>query len=160
MVMTCAQDWRPYLQYGDQSWKRLSDPVGRRDIGLFLIIQILKHDPAVYTVRPRRLIFHRRGRLTLVPRTQAFADDVVEILFESIVARRLTSQHVLLEQLLNADQHEHVSTVSPLLDGLPFVRSTETGRVQVEQLDLLDKRLEVLTSASRASLHLYALSCS
>ncbi|GAA5839103.1 hypothetical protein JCM9279_002597 [Rhodotorula babjevae] len=116
-------DWRPYLQYGDQSWKRLSDPVGRRDIGLFLVIQILKHDPSVYT---------------------AFADDVVEILFESIVARRLTSQHVLLEQLLNADEHEHLGTVSPLLDGLPFARSTETGRIQVEQLDLLDKRLDVL----------------
>ncbi|GAA5891519.1 hypothetical protein JCM8208_007311 [Rhodotorula glutinis] len=130
-------DWRPYLQYGDQSWKRLSDPVGRRDIGLFLVIQILKHDPAVYT---------------------AFADDVVEILFESIVARRLTSQHVLLEQLLNADQHEHLGTVSPLLDGLPFVRTTETGRVQVEQLDLLDKRLDVLTILFRNAARLVVAS--
>lgn len=49
--VSCAQDWRPYLQYGAQSWKRLSDPVGRRDIGLFLIIEILKHDPLAYSVR-------------------------------------------------------------------------------------------------------------
>lgn len=72
---------------------------------------------------------------------------MLEILFESIVAKRLTSQHVLLEQLLNVEQHEHLGTVSPLLEGLPFARSTHTGRVEVEQLDLLDKRLQVLSSA-------------
>ncbi|BGP51428.1 hypothetical protein JCM10450v2_007370 [Rhodotorula kratochvilovae] len=127
-------DWRPYLQYGDQSWKRLSDPVGRRDIGLFLVIQVLKHDPAVYSV---------------------FADDVLEIWFESIVAKRLSSQHVLLEQLLNVDL-EHLGTVSPLLDGLPFERSPVTGRVQVEQLDLLDKRVEVLTTLFRNAARLVA----
>ncbi|GAA6053760.1 hypothetical protein JCM3770_005104 [Rhodotorula araucariae] len=127
-------DWRPYLQYGDQSWKRLSDPVGRRDIGLFLAIQILKHDPAVYSV---------------------FADDILEIWFESIVAKRLTSQHVLLEQLLNVDL-EHMSTVSPVLEGLPFERSAATGRMEVEQLDLLDKRIEVLSTLFRNAARLVA----
>ncbi|BGP03234.1 hypothetical protein RTG_02578 [Rhodotorula toruloides ATCC 204091] len=115
-------DWRPYLQYGAQSWKRLSDPVGRRDIGLFLIIEILKHDPAAYTV---------------------FAEDVLEIWFESIVARRLTSQHILTETLLNVDV-ENVGTVSPLFEGVPFDRSASSGKVEVEQLDLLDKRPDLL----------------
>ncbi|BGP11154.1 hypothetical protein JCM10049v2_007053 [Rhodotorula toruloides] len=115
-------DWRPYLQYGAQSWKRLSDPVGRRDIGLFLIIEILKHDPAAYTV---------------------FAEDVLEIWFESIVARRLTSQHILTETLLNVDI-ENVGTVSPLVEGLPFDSSASSGRIEVEQLDLLDKRPDLL----------------
>ncbi|GEM12530.1 methyl methanesulfonate-sensitivity protein 22 [Rhodotorula toruloides] len=115
-------DWRPYLQYGAQSWKRLSDPVGRRDIGLFLIIEILKHDPAAYTV---------------------FTEDVLEIWFESIVARRLTSQNLLTETLLNVEV-ENVSTVSPLVEGAPFDRSASSGRIEVEQLDLLDRRPELL----------------
>ena len=37
---------------------------------------------------------------------------------------------------------------SPLLAGLPFSRETETGRYEVEQLDLLDKRLDVLKGTS------------
>mgnify|MGYP002717691635 FL=1 len=46
-----TQDWKPYLQYGTQSWKRLSDPVRRRDIGLFLVTEMIKHDPATQIVR-------------------------------------------------------------------------------------------------------------
>lgn len=48
----CLQDWRPYLGYGDQAAMRISDTVARRDVGLFLAVEILKHDPAVYAVRP------------------------------------------------------------------------------------------------------------
>lgn len=51
LISTFTQDWKPYLQYGDQSWKRLSDPVRRRDIGLFLVTEMIKHDPATQTVR-------------------------------------------------------------------------------------------------------------
>ncbi|GAA5931636.1 hypothetical protein JCM10213_003163 [Rhodosporidiobolus nylandii] len=115
-------DWRPYLQYGDQSWKRISDPAGRRDVGLFVVVEILKHDPAVYSL---------------------FADDILEIWFDSLVARRLTTQHALTNFLLNVDA-EHISSVSPLLEGLPFERDPTNAKVEVEQLDLLDKRGEVL----------------
>jgi hypothetical protein len=37
---------------------------------------------------------------------------------------------------------------SPLLADLPFSREIETGKYEVEQLDLLDKRLDVLKGAS------------
>lgn len=50
-----TQDWKPYLQYGTQSWKRLSDPVRRRDIGLFLVTEMIKHDPATQIVRAATL---------------------------------------------------------------------------------------------------------
>lgn len=46
-----AQEWSPYLRYGDHSWKRISDPLGRRDIGMLLAIHILKHDIDVFSVR-------------------------------------------------------------------------------------------------------------
>ncbi|GAA6014496.1 hypothetical protein JCM10207_001627 [Rhodosporidiobolus poonsookiae] len=120
-VESQVADWRPYLQYGDQSWKRISDPVGRRDVGLFLIVEILKHDPAVYSL---------------------FLDDILEIWLESLVARRLTAQHDLTAFLLDVEAH-NIGTVSPLLDKLPFGRDT-SGKAVVEQLDLLDKRGEVL----------------
>ncbi|GAA5990379.1 hypothetical protein JCM10908_007345 [Rhodotorula pacifica] len=110
-------DWAPYLQYGQQSWKRLSDPIRRREIGLFLVTEMIKHDPATQTV---------------------FAADILEIWFESMVARRLSAQHTLTTAMLNAE------TPTPLLADLPFSRDTSTGRYDVEQLDLLDKRLEVL----------------
>ena len=45
------QEWTPYLRYGDQSWKRISDPLGRRDVALFLAVQILKYDSSVFQVR-------------------------------------------------------------------------------------------------------------
>lgn len=59
-----------------------------------------------------------------------------------MVARRLTSQHTFTTALLSAE------TPPPLLAGLPFARSLETGNYEVEQLDLLDRRLEVLTRKS------------
>jgi hypothetical protein len=59
-----SQNWRPYLGYGDQSAKRISDPLGRRDVGLYLIVEILKHDPTVYAVRSFML-----PSFSLLPRT-------------------------------------------------------------------------------------------
>lgn len=70
--------------------------------------------------------------------TQVFSGDILEIWFDSIVARRLSAQHTLTTAMLNTE------SPSPLLAGLPFSRETETGRYEVEQLDLLDKRLDVL----------------
>ncbi|GAA5862088.1 hypothetical protein JCM3774_006171 [Rhodotorula dairenensis] len=117
-VKNGVTDWKPYLQYGDQSWKRLSDPVRRRDIGLFLVTEMLKHDPSTQSV---------------------FSADILEIWFDSMVSRRLSAQHTLTSAMLNAE------LPSPLLANLPFDREASTGRYEVEQLDLLDKRLEVLT---------------
>ncbi|GAA5932404.1 hypothetical protein JCM1841_001376 [Sporobolomyces salmonicolor] len=120
MVEHGLDDWGQYLRYGNFSWKRIGDPVGRRDIGLFLAIQILKHDPEVYTT---------------------CTDEILEIWFASIVSRKLTAQNTLTEILLNVDNG---AVVSPLFERVPFKRSEGTGRVGVEQLELLDKRVEML----------------
>ncbi|GAA5960664.1 hypothetical protein JCM21900_005446 [Sporobolomyces salmonicolor] len=117
MVEHGLDDWGQYLRYGNFSWKRIGDPVGRRDIGLFLAIQILTHDAEVYTT---------------------CTDEILEIWFASIVSRKLTAQNTLTEILLNG------AVVSPLFEWVPFERSEGTGRVRVEQLELLDKRLEML----------------
>lgn len=70
---------------------------------------------------------------------------MLEIWLDSLVARRLTAQHTLTAAILNAEPP------CPLLDGLPFERSADTGLFEVEQLDLLDRRVEVLTRASPVS---------
>lgn len=49
-ILRTLQDWSGYLRYGDHSWKRISEPLGRRDIGLLLAIQILGHDSTVFPV--------------------------------------------------------------------------------------------------------------
>lgn len=49
-LILSVQEWSGYLRYGDHSWKRISDPLGRRDIGLLLAIQILSHDSTVFPV--------------------------------------------------------------------------------------------------------------
>ncbi|GAA5872737.1 hypothetical protein JCM1840_004505 [Sporobolomyces johnsonii] len=120
MVEHGLDDWGQYLRYGNFSWKRIGDPVGRRDIGLFLAIQILKHDPSVYST---------------------CTDEILEIWFASIVSRKLTAQNTLTEILLNVDNG---AVVSPLFERVPFERSEGIGRVGVEQLELLDKRVEML----------------
>lgn len=75
---------------------------------------------------------------------QVFSADILEIWFDSMVARRLSAQHTLTSAMLNAE------APSPLLADLPFDREASTGKYDVEQLDLLDKRLEVLTGESLA----------
>ena len=147
LISTLTQDWKPYLQYGDQSWKRLSDPVRRRDIGLFLVTEMIKHDPATQTVACRAVCLlgkHTAARSadqSWCMAAQVFCGDILAIWFDSIVARRLSAQHTLTTAMLNAE------SPSPLLAGLPFSRETGTGRYEVEQLDLLDKRLDVLKGA-------------
>ncbi|GAA5930751.1 uncharacterized protein JCM15063_002448 [Sporobolomyces koalae] len=109
--------WPAYLRYGNHSFQRIADQVGRLDVGLFLAIRILEHDPSIY--------------LTCT-------EEIVAIWFSTIVSSKLTTQHVLTSLLLN------VETVSPLFDHIPFARCPATGRIEIEQLELLDKRIEFL----------------
>lgn len=58
-----VQDFTPYLRYGNECWKRISDPLGRRDIGLFFSLQVLKYDATVFAVS--RLV-QRRNYLLII----------------------------------------------------------------------------------------------
>ena len=56
-----SQEWSAYLRYGSFSWKRIPDGVGRRDIGLMLVVNILRYDRKVFNVGvPHQLSSRRR----------------------------------------------------------------------------------------------------
>ncbi|SCZ94370.1 BZ3500_MvSof-1268-A1-R1_Chr12-2g03853 [Microbotryum saponariae] len=124
MVQHNLVDWSGYLRYGDQSWKRVIDPIGRRTIGLLLAILILRHEPDAYSL---------------------FQDDILEIWFQTIVAYSLSSEHILTSRLLNAEP------VSPLFEDCRFELDEHT--IDERRLDILriDRGMltGVFTSAAR-----------
>ncbi|GAA5821727.1 hypothetical protein JCM10212_002169 [Sporobolomyces blumeae] len=117
LVQHRLDSWTTYLRYGNYSFQRIADPMGRIDIGLFLAIRILRYDEATYTT---------------------CSEEMISIWFSTIVSSQLTSQHDLTRQLLN------VADRSPLFDNAPFARSSSTGHYEVDQLELLDKRVDLL----------------
>ncbi len=44
------QDWAFYFQYGSQSWEHITDPDGRRRVGLRFMFMLLQLDPPAYQV--------------------------------------------------------------------------------------------------------------
>lgn len=75
------QDWDSYLVFGEETFKRISDPLGRREVGMLFGSCLFNLNEAAFA---------------------AHYDEFVGIWFESVVARRLTQQHTFTNQLLNA----------------------------------------------------------
>jgi len=105
-----AQDWTPFIQYGDHSWRRISDPVGKKYIGMLLAIQVLKHDPAVYPVcsfvptSVRCEPFADAASPARVGSAQLSPDAFLEIWAQAIVASSLTAQWQLTRLLTGMDR--------------------------------------------------------
>ncbi|KDE03238.1 hypothetical protein MVLG_06267 [Microbotryum lychnidis-dioicae p1A1 Lamole] len=131
MVQHDLVDWSGYLRYGDQSWKRVVDPIGRRTIGLLLAILILRHEPDAYSL---------------------FQDDILEIWFQTIVAYSLSSEHILTSRLLNAEP------VSPLFeDAQILLERNEDCRFELDEHTIDERRLDILRSVFKsAARHLVA----
>lgn len=69
---------------------------------------------------------------------QTYQEELLEVWFQSIVARELSSQHHLTNILLNA---EHVS---PLLVDPPFARDDETNQFIITVAQLEQNRTQLL----------------
>ncbi|KAK4705089.1 hypothetical protein P7C70_g1116, partial [Phenoliferia sp. Uapishka_3] len=115
-------EWRRYLRFGDHSWRRISDPIGRRDVGLLLSIQILKHEPTVYNNDE---------------------EEFLDIWMQSISARKLSVQHKLTSSLLNLDNP------SALFVGLPFQRSEDSAQFDISEATFESHRVEVFQTFLR-----------
>ncbi|SCV73101.1 BQ2448_7026 [Microbotryum intermedium] len=125
MVQHDLVDWSGYLRYGDQSWKRVIDPIGRRTIGLLLAILILRREPDAYSL---------------------FQDDILDIWFQSIVAYSLSSEHVLTSFLLNAEP------VSPLFeDAQNQLERNEDCRFELDEHTIDERRLDILRSVFKSA---------
>ncbi|GAA5971541.1 hypothetical protein JCM3765_005584, partial [Sporobolomyces pararoseus] len=117
LVSHGLDSWQLYLKYGNHSFNRLADPLAKLDTSLFQAVYILQHEPSIYAT---------------------CNEEILTIWFTTIVSSKLTSQHILTETLLN---HE---ASSPLFKNAPFARSSASRRFEVEQLELLDKRVDFL----------------
>lgn len=113
--------------------------MGRRDVALFLAVQVLKYDSSVFQVR--ELPF-RLPSFSAYAELQFHQEEFLDIWFQSIVARRTSAQHSLTSMLLNAEQ------VSPLLEDLPYQRLGETGRFDIPDAKLQTSRLAALQGGS------------
>ncbi|GAA5980665.1 hypothetical protein JCM5350_003583 [Sporobolomyces pararoseus] len=120
LVSHGLDSWQLYLKYGNHSFNRLADALAKLDTSLFQAVYILRHEPSVYS---------------------ACNEEILTIWFTTIVSSKLTSQHLLTESLLNHD------VASPLFANVPFVRSSTSRRFEVEQLELLDKRVDFLRAS-------------
>jgi hypothetical protein len=80
-LLTLWQDWNSYIVFGDETFKRIPDPLGRREVGMLFGCCLFEIDPEAFSKH---------------------CDDFVGIWFESVVARRLTQQHKFTNQLLNS----------------------------------------------------------
>ncbi|WFD07083.1 hypothetical protein MVES1_002439 [Malassezia vespertilionis] len=49
LVQHDLRDWSAYLTLGNESWKRLADPIKKRDIALRFVVNMAKLDPSAYT---------------------------------------------------------------------------------------------------------------
>lgn len=45
LVSNGLREWSSYLGFGNESWKRIDDPIGRRDVGLRFLQNVLTLDP-------------------------------------------------------------------------------------------------------------------
>ncbi|KAK4048394.1 hypothetical protein OIV83_004740 [Microbotryomycetes sp. JL201] len=101
-------DWSLYLRYGNQSWRRIIDPLARREVGQLLALEIV--------VRDRQAL-------------EAHQDDLLDIWFQTIVARKISYQHKLTEALLEANGERPSRPMQAFLHAVKTVHDRRDGSV-------------------------------
>lgn len=120
MVQNGMKDWNSYLTLGNESWKRIDDPIGKRDVGLRFMQNIAVLDPAAYT---------------------AHQAEFICIWFQTAIARCLSIQDVYTTNLLELDpQHA-------LFRNVPVPRDEGTGKIKLKLSTFERARLEILAGA-------------
>ncbi|KAK0554623.1 hypothetical protein OC845_000655 [Tilletia horrida] len=122
LVRNGLRDWDKYFSsFGDESWKRISDPIGRRDVGLRFLHTALLRDPAAY---------------------EMYEGEFVSMWFQSSVSRLLSIQDRYTRTLIEIDGD------GPFFRNMPWARDPETGGVaKLKDTDFLKLRLPALSAA-------------
>ncbi len=61
LVTNGLREWSSYLGFGNESWKRIDDPIGRRDVGLRFLQNVLSLDAAAIQRREYEVESSRCG---------------------------------------------------------------------------------------------------
>lgn len=80
LVYHRRRDWSGYLTLGQESWKRLSDSVRKRDVAVQFVVCMAQHEPSA---------------------VERNASECIAIWFQCIAAYRVTQQHVLTHLLVH-----------------------------------------------------------
>ncbi|KAK0564983.1 hypothetical protein OC844_001437 [Tilletia horrida] len=119
LVRNGLRDWDKYFSaFGDESWKRIADPIGRRDVGLRFLNTALQRDPAAY---------------------EMYEGEFVSMWYQATVSRLLSIQDKYTRTLLEIDGD------GPFFRHMPWTRDPETGAVaKLRDTDFVKHRLAAL----------------
>lgn len=138
LLSILLQDWSSYLRYGDNSWRRLGDPIGRREIALLLTIHLSKYDSSFSQVSHLCSHFLLLLIIDTTLTFQIYQDEFLDIWFQTIVYPKLVNQSSLTSILLN------IATPSILFSEIPFVRSLESNKFEISLEELKAGRNDLL----------------
>ncbi|CAD6892490.1 unnamed protein product [Tilletia laevis] len=119
LVRNGLRDWDKYFSaFGDESWKRISDPIGRRDVGLRFLNTALLRDPAAY---------------------EMYEAEFVSMWYQATVSRLLSIQDKFTKTVLETDGD------GPFFRNMPWARDPETDAVsRLRDTDFVKHRLAAL----------------
>ena len=98
MALNIIQSWATYLNFGDESFRRIPDPVGRREVSVFFALELSKIDVGAFKVNTKA---SSRRKMTNAF-VQANLNEMVGIWFDTVMLRTISVQHLLTGALLNA----------------------------------------------------------
>ncbi|KAJ1019952.1 hypothetical protein NDA16_004233 [Ustilago loliicola] len=97
LVTSGLREWSSYLGFGNESWKRIDDPIGRRNVGLRFLQNVVSLDSAAV-------------------QQKEYEVELVAVWIQTAVARVLSVQDVYTTSLIQAA--EQAQGKAPLLSAL------------------------------------------
>lgn len=99
LVTNGLRQWSSYLGFGNESWKRIDDPIGRRDVGLRFLQNVVSLDPGA--------AFRKEYEV-----------EFITMWVQTAVARVLSVQDVYTTSLVDAVRGKDDNNKAPLLSSL------------------------------------------
>lgn len=56
LPLNTIQNWATYFNFGDESFRRIPDPVGRREVSVFFALELSKIDVGAFKVNTKLLL--------------------------------------------------------------------------------------------------------
>ncbi len=102
LVTNGLREWGSYLGFGNESWKRIDDPIGRRDVGLRFLQNVITLDPTALQRREYEVEFVAVWVQTAIARVLSVQDVFTSSLIEAVGGSGMASnQASLLSSLVS-----------------------------------------------------------
>ncbi|PWY98871.1 hypothetical protein BCV70DRAFT_227720 [Testicularia cyperi] len=156
LVTNGLRDWTSYLGFGNESWKRIDDPIGRRDVGLRFLQNVVSLDPAAACKRECESEMIAVWIQTAVARVLSIQDIYTLSLIQAglgaesakMRATATATTTILLSDLARRWSHTLQSTSTDDQDSTCVI---STSKLDLDRFVSLRSRLLQATFASLAS---------